>query len=1181
MPRSSFDIAPNLVTELNNYHSFTDNYGDTFPDGILSGAASYTPTQPVRDYAGHNLLITGLQYRVNTGSIPSIRFRLRAINAAGTTTTLYDKTITPVTGQWVKFPDAVVSVPSDTTDLGASINWSGATAGDYTATGLSIYDTTLMDQSLSDVIKLEVATDPDGLQNLIQNPSGELGAWGYITPVPNSVLVSAIDGYTQWQQGLKYITAATSDAAGNYFCTEAVPVAAGQYLAASWHVAYLPHNFYRAKFRWLTTTKTTISESGWQNFTGPYVDAFKAPVQAPANTAYAQLIWEVGGGGSDNNTPTYPYPYGGSNFGIRNVTMAVAATSADLGTIRTNLVPNPSFEVDTAGWSAGSHTSAISRVAGGAVGSYALQGSGIANIAVGERSWVNHSDYISVQGERQYAVQVRINPMTHAASLVGRILVRFHDKNGAKIGPDLFNTAQPLVDNAFTLVSGIFTAPPGATQMLLYVGAEVVMKISTTFQWLFDAVMVERADEVGDYFDGTTPAADGWSYAWIGTPHNSNSRASNANLSYIEPIEWFDIMGDSHDISIVREDLNVGTITATVVNPALDPSVADTLRPGRQYRLTGFNPDTSTFEPLIRGKISNAKVDYLPINDQPHRARITMTGEDNIAPLAASQRSAQVGSIGDLPYVLEGCGVPWNVNGSGNEIASATAVVTNDNASALDIISVARDTALGYAWVDRYGVLQAWDAANLSGVNIVPNRTFDNDASGWTAHNATLARDTETIHTAPGSGKFTADTTGTGTPYLQPSAYQFSVRPGSKWSLGAFLKIITALSQPYYMAVEFYDNFTNWTYLGHVGFDAPLQAAQDWTYHEVGFTVPDGATGIIIYPIIAAGASTVADVIYLDDVTLRSVEMAVLDESVYNPNLVIDFDTDRCINSVSITRQWQALDGTTQETAYGPYDDSDSIAKWGLHPAEFTVAGMEESEVAGYAAQILAANSQPMVKVESLEIPITNTDQLKYAFIDLYDLVRVVNTDSGIDQFLRVTSITHALEADDEGGKWKVTLGFDAEGSVAAPYETPPATSQAALPDPLLIMQKNSSDQAVSAATWTEVSGWTVHTIQGLDQAFSRVTIQQAGLYLIQFTVGWSSATSRCLSAITVNSTDGGPLNSLGRTDEETKANARIATTLSAVAQLLPGDIVRGLVYTNAARSIEANSTYMNVVKIK
>jgi hypothetical protein len=186
-------------------------------------------------------------------------------------------------------------------------------------------------------------------------------------------------------------------------------------------------------------------------------------------------------------------------------------------------------------------------------------------------------------------------------------------------------------------------------------------------------------------------------------------------LPFVQPAPYVDILGSSNTIKIDREELNVGTLSATIRDADLDPATSVLIKPGRKIRAQvllgeGFDP-----EPIFTGRVVTASVSYdLLARDATKRAQITISAADPIQALASAVRPDGVGTIDELPYVIEGAGVPWNVNGSGNQVAAATVVTYNDNATALDQIAITRDSVRGYAWVDRLGVLQAWDRALLT-----------------------------------------------------------------------------------------------------------------------------------------------------------------------------------------------------------------------------------------------------------------------------------------------------------------------------------------------------------------------------------------------------------------------------------------------------------------------------------
>ena len=159
-----------------------------------------------------------------------------------------------------------------------------------------------------DVLRLEVETDPTGLVNLVQNPNGELGGWGWITPVANSVL-KGISG-----PSLEYTSPGS---VASYFYTEPMAIAATQYAAAMWNIVSL-NGYYRVKFEWLDSSKVLLSSStqtGYLNATGV---VNYGPYQAPASTAYVRLRFD------HYSTNTGTAPTAGQKITFNQVTVAKA-----------------------------------------------------------------------------------------------------------------------------------------------------------------------------------------------------------------------------------------------------------------------------------------------------------------------------------------------------------------------------------------------------------------------------------------------------------------------------------------------------------------------------------------------------------------------------------------------------------------------------------------------------------------------------------------------------------------------------------------------------------------------------------------------------------------------------------------------------------------------------------------
>lgn len=350
---------------------------------------------------------------------------------------------------------------------------------------------------------------------------------------------------------------------------------------------------------------------------------------------------------------------------------------------------------------------------------------------------------------------------------------------------------------------------------------------------------------------------------------------------------WVDVLGPTHEIAVERSELNLGTLTATILDSSLDPSQDDLIRKGKAVRLVADLPSSSDPEPLFVGTVRGAKVTYdLTEPDASKRARIQLLATDQAQPLANTTRSEGVAQIDELPYVLEGCGVAWNVNGNAGQILATPAVASrNDSAKAIDQVAITRDSALGYAWFDRRGAVEVWDAADLT--------------------------------------------------------------------------------------AEFGD------------------------------------------PVVA------------------------IDEDVYNPDVVIDFDTERCINIVNVKYlRHDPATGESAEVAYGPYVDELSRSLWGDHSADYTVHGLVEdaTSLEAYAAAILAANATPQRRILECTLPFNTVDEVEENGLrDLYDLVALSNSTVAVSHESRVTKITHRITP----GKWLMTLGFTVDGGVAQPQVTP------------------------------------------------------------------------------------------------------------------------------------------------
>lgn len=544
-----------------------------------------------------------------------------------------------------------------------------------------------------DVVRLEVEADPTGLVNLVQNPSGELGGWGWITTLSNSVMSGVAGPLLQYERTV---------AGASFFTTEALPITAGQYAAARWEsVSGSGAAYVRARFEWLDAAGALLSSSVQTGyFSTTATVGLVSPVVAPASTAFVRLRFDV------YLTNAGANPSGAHWVKLHQVTVAKAATSGAFGSFRTNLVQNPSFETNTTGWGAFSgDTVGRSNAAGAVVGSY--YGTFTKSATPGD-GLMTYTSAAALTGGQTYAVRLSVR----AGSVARNVRVRIQWSDGAiAVGFSLLEE-KPDDTAGWTVYSGVVSAPATAIRGYILITFEGAAAGEVHH---VDAVLIEKAAAVGTYFDGSTPDAGGWDYAWSGTANGSTSTATNTSLGYLPPVEYLNIIGESQHISIPREQLVAGTLRAVVRSRSLDPSQSTVLRPGRRARLTALIG--GVWETLIAGRLLEADVTYEvkdPKIPDEKQARIEVLLIDPNQTLANAGRPEGVATIDELPFVLEGAGVPWNVNGSGNQVPTAAVTTYNEGAKALDQVALTRDTVIGYAWMSRVGVLNVWDRDQIA-----------------------------------------------------------------------------------------------------------------------------------------------------------------------------------------------------------------------------------------------------------------------------------------------------------------------------------------------------------------------------------------------------------------------------------------------------------------------------------
>lgn len=168
----------------------------------------------------------------------------------------------------------------------------------------------------------------------------------------------------------------------------------------------------------------------------------------------------------------------------------------------TNVLTNPSFEVDAAGWSGG--ISRANFTAGRAHAGTYYGSMGAGNLtesakfpAAGGQPWTASAYFSRGSTTKTASVQ----PV-------------FYDATGTELSvtaPTLLTITAANVPERFSTTR---IAPAGTTQ--------VALRATSNGAITFDAMQLVQTDTLGDYFDGST-LLEGRVFAWTGTPHASSS----------------------------------------------------------------------------------------------------------------------------------------------------------------------------------------------------------------------------------------------------------------------------------------------------------------------------------------------------------------------------------------------------------------------------------------------------------------------------------------------------------------------------------------------------------------------------------------------------------------------------------------------------------------------------------
>lgn len=196
---------------------------------------------------------------------------------------------------------------------------------------------------------------------------------------------------------------------------------------------------------------------------------------------------------------------------------------------------------------------------------------------------------------------------------------------------------------------------------------------------------------------------------------HGSSAAVAGNFAFTPHVTWIDVLNKSTTVTVDRAALDLGTLSATVLDSTLDPATTDTITPGRAVRLQALI--AGTWEDVFTGTIDDADVVYTKNRVGAEATTITISAIDAASALANTPQARGVATLAQLPWIMEFYAqVPWKINGNASHVrnpSNAQPVSQNPDASLLDQIGITRDSVSGYAWVDRHGVLVAYDSGSM------------------------------------------------------------------------------------------------------------------------------------------------------------------------------------------------------------------------------------------------------------------------------------------------------------------------------------------------------------------------------------------------------------------------------------------------------------------------------------
>lgn len=578
---------------------------------------------------------------------------------------------------------------------------------------------------------------------------------------------------------------------------------------------------------------------------------------------------------------------------------------------RTNILPNPSFETNTTGWTA--YGATISRVAG----------------TFGTGAWVGQVVYNNTLGGGGYTEAIAVTPnqsLTASATVLRTVGARSYYVlliyyNGAT---ELVTFASSVNTCASpTRMSATGTAPANATHARVFVYSSTASVVGDTYQ--VDSVLLETGSTLLPYFDGTyVDAYTGYgldSKGWNGTANASSSTAS-----------WF--VGSSRTNLVINPNFEVNAdywtaaaVTLTRITTASylgtacmrmsSPTAGDTTA------RMAYDPNTSVGAGVTL--TASCYVYNFAGNNRGHKMDIrcfdaggsviqTFTGTVVTVNVGAGwSRLSVTGTTPALTASVDAVIFCQTTNTSLSNVTYVDAVMVEQSASVLPYFdgTYVNDYA-GYglyskAWNGTVGVGSTstanWYVGN-SRTNLVANPNFEINTTGWGVDaGVTLTRSTADFYSGTASALLSNTIAGQGINNLsnrQPAS------AGLSYTASAYIKKDSGIDFDYSVRLFFYDAASNIL-------SAPISdtytIGAGWDRRSVTATAPANTTTIGVQVLRRNAVGTAS--FYVDAILIEQASSALA-----------YFDGTYADTYTGYTLESQAWNGTANA--------STSTANWGL-----------------------------------------------------------------------------------------------------------------------------------------------------------------------------------------------------------------------------------------------------------